>query len=52
MSTRAERLTTGLAGAGIDLRGSFGIRIEDLVVVDDDAIRILIQIPRALRIVD
>ncbi len=37
---------------GVYMPGSFGIRIEDLVVVTDDGIRILTWIPKALRIVD
>ena len=37
---------------GVYLPGKFGIRIEDLVVVTDDGIRILTSIPKALRIVD
>ncbi len=37
---------------GVYLPGSFGIRIEDLVVVNDEDIRILTQIPKALRVVD
>lgn len=37
---------------GVYLPGKFGIRIEDLVVVGEAGIRILTQIPKALRIVD
>lgn len=37
---------------GVYLPGSFGIRIEDLVVVTDDGIRILTSIPKGLRTVD
>ncbi len=37
---------------GVYLPGRFGIRIEDLVVITDDGIRILTQVPKALRIVD
>jgi Xaa-Pro aminopeptidase len=37
---------------GVYLPGKFGIRIEDLVVVTDDGIRILTQIPKPLRIVE
>ena len=37
---------------GVYLPGKFGIRIEDLVVVGDDGIRILTSIPKGLRIVD
>jgi Xaa-Pro aminopeptidase len=36
---------------GVYLPGRFGIRIEDLVVVGEDGIGILTQIPKALRIV-
>jgi Xaa-Pro aminopeptidase len=36
---------------GVYLPGKFGIRIEDLVVITDDGIRILTQIPKPLRIV-
>jgi Xaa-Pro aminopeptidase len=37
---------------GVYLPGKFGIRIEDLVVVTDDGIRILTSIPKGLRTVD
>jgi len=37
---------------GVYLPGKFGIRIEDLVVVTDDGIRILTSIPKALRTVE
>ena len=37
---------------GVYLPGRFGIRIEDLVVVTDDGIRILTSIPKGLREVD
>jgi Xaa-Pro aminopeptidase len=37
---------------GVYLPGKFGIRIEDLVVVTDDGIRILTQIPKPLRTVE
>jgi Xaa-Pro aminopeptidase len=37
---------------GVYLPGEFGIRIEDLVVVTDDGIRILTQVPKGLRIVE
>ncbi|HTW11984.1 MAG TPA: M24 family metallopeptidase, partial [Solirubrobacteraceae bacterium] len=37
---------------GVYLPGKFGIRIEDLVVVGEDGIRILTSIPKALRVVD
>ncbi|MGH2860536.1 MAG: M24 family metallopeptidase [Solirubrobacteraceae bacterium] len=37
---------------GVYLPGRFGIRIEDLVVVTEDGIRILTQIPKGLRSVD
>lgn len=37
---------------GVYLPGRFGIRIEDLVVVTDDGIRILTSIPKGLRTVD
>lgn len=36
---------------GVYLPGRFGIRIEDLVVVGEDGVRILTSIPKALRIV-
>jgi Xaa-Pro aminopeptidase len=37
---------------GVYLPGKFGIRIEDLVVVGVDGIRILTSLPKALRVVD
>jgi Xaa-Pro aminopeptidase len=37
---------------GVYLPGKFGIRIEDLVVVEQDSIRILTSLPKALRVVD
>ncbi len=37
---------------GVYLPGRFGIRIEDLVVITDDGIRILTSIPKGLRSVD
>ena len=37
---------------GVYLPGRYGVRIEDLVVVTGEGIRILTQIPKALRIVD
>jgi Xaa-Pro aminopeptidase len=37
---------------GVYIPGQLGIRIEDLVVVDPDGIRVLTSIPKALRIVD
>lgn len=37
---------------GVYLPGRFGIRIEDLVVVGEDGIGILTQVPKALRIVE
>jgi Xaa-Pro aminopeptidase len=37
---------------GVYLPGKFGIRIEDLVVITSDGIRILTSIPKGLRIVD
>ncbi|MDE3131910.1 MAG: aminopeptidase P family protein [Acidobacteriota bacterium] len=37
---------------GVYLPGRFGIRIEDLVLVTADGIRILTSIPKALRVVD
>jgi Xaa-Pro aminopeptidase len=37
---------------GVYIPGKLGIRIEDLVVVTDDGVRILTSIPKALRIVD
>lgn len=37
---------------GVYVPGRFGIRIEDLVVVTDDGIRILTSVPKGLRIVD
>jgi Xaa-Pro aminopeptidase len=37
---------------GVYLPGRFGIRIEDLVVVTDDGVRILTSIPKGLRSVD
>lgn len=37
---------------GVYLPGEFGIRIEDLVFITDDGIRILTSIPKALRLVD
>ncbi|HEX3617078.1 MAG TPA: Xaa-Pro peptidase family protein [Solirubrobacteraceae bacterium] len=37
---------------GVYLPGRFGIRIEDLVVVTADGVRILTQIPKGLRAVD
>jgi Xaa-Pro aminopeptidase len=37
---------------GVYLPGKFGIRIEDLVVVEEDSIRILTSLPKALRVVD
>lgn len=37
---------------GVYVPGRFGIRIEDLVVVTDEGIRILTSIPKGLRIVD
>lgn len=36
---------------GVYLPGEFGIRIEDLVVVGEDGIRILTSLPKALRVV-
>jgi len=37
---------------GVYLPGEFGIRIEDLVIVGDDAPQILTSIPKQLRVVD
>ncbi len=37
---------------GVYIPGQFGIRIEDLIVVQETGIRILTSIPKALRIVD
>jgi len=37
---------------GVYIPGKLGVRIEDLVVVTDDGVRILTSIPKALRIVD
>jgi Xaa-Pro aminopeptidase len=37
---------------GVYIPGQLGIRIEDLVVVDPDGIRVMTSIPKALRIVD
>ena len=37
---------------GVYLPGKFGVRIEDLVVVGADGIRILTSLPKALRVVD
>jgi Xaa-Pro aminopeptidase len=37
---------------GVYMPGKFGIRIEDLVVVGADGIRILTSLPKALRVVD
>jgi Xaa-Pro aminopeptidase len=37
---------------GVYLPGKFGIRIEDLVLVEADTIRILTSLPKALRVVD
>jgi Xaa-Pro aminopeptidase len=37
---------------GVYIPGQLGIRIEDLVVVDPDGIRVLTSIPKTLRIVD
>ncbi len=37
---------------GVYLPGQFGIRIEDLVVLTEDGIRILTSIPKPLRLVD
>jgi Xaa-Pro aminopeptidase len=37
---------------GVYLPGKFGIRIEDLVVVGADGIRVLTSLPKALRVVD
>lgn len=37
---------------GVYVPGSFGIRIEDLVVVTDDGCRVLTPIPKGLRIVE
>jgi Xaa-Pro aminopeptidase len=37
---------------GVYLTSRFGVRIEDLVVVEEDAVRVLTSIPKPLRIVD
>jgi Xaa-Pro aminopeptidase len=37
---------------GIYLPGRFGVRIEDLVVVTDDACRILTELPKDLMVIN
>ncbi len=37
---------------GVYIPGKLGVRIEDLIVVEETGTRILTQIPKALRIVD
>ncbi len=55
----SQRSTSTLAAGnvvtvepGVYLPGKFGIRIEDLVVVEADGIRILTSLPKALRVVE
>ncbi|MDE3134635.1 MAG: aminopeptidase P family protein [Acidobacteriota bacterium] len=56
LSFRAEDIlqagTVVTVEPGVYVPGRFGIRIEDLVVVGDDGVRILTSIPKALRIVE
>lgn len=56
LSFRAEDIlqagTVVTVEPGVYLPGRFGIRIEDLVVVGDDGVRILTALPKGLRIVE